>query len=102
MAKVPGLLRPLPAAGALSKSATATATSSNADNSAFVCKRGCVLQQPARDAADVLRLSPSWLAKARMRGDGPPFVKLGRSIRYSETALAQFMKAHVRLSTSER
>ena len=56
----------------------------------------------ARDAANVLRLSPSWLAKARMRGDGPPFVKLGRSIRYSETALAQCMKAHVRLSTSER
>jgi predicted DNA-binding transcriptional regulator AlpA len=55
-----------------------------------------------RDAADVLRLSPSWLAKARMRGDGPAFVKLGRSIRYSETALAQFMKAHVRLSTSDR
>ena len=55
-----------------------------------------------KDAADVLRLSTSWLAKARIRGDGPPFVKFGRSIRYSETALAQFMKAHVRLSTSDR
>ena len=27
----------------------------------------------ARDAANLLRLSASWLAKARMRGDGPPF-----------------------------
>jgi hypothetical protein len=30
----------------------------------------------ARDAANLLRLSPSWLAKARMRGDGPPYAKL--------------------------
>ena len=32
-----------------------------------------------RDAAAFLRLSQSWLAKARMRGDGPPYVKIGRS-----------------------
>jgi predicted DNA-binding transcriptional regulator AlpA len=56
----------------------------------------------AKDAADVLRLSASWLAKARMRGDGPPFVKLGRSIRYSEVALAQWVKSRIRLLTSER
>jgi hypothetical protein len=28
------------------------------------------------EAADLLRLSTSWLAKARMRGDGPPFRKI--------------------------
>jgi predicted DNA-binding transcriptional regulator AlpA len=56
----------------------------------------------AKDAADLLRLSPSWLAKARMRGDGPPYVKLGRSVRYGEDALHQWMKSHLRLSTSER
>jgi predicted DNA-binding transcriptional regulator AlpA len=56
----------------------------------------------ASDAANVLRLSHSWLAKARMRGDGPPYVKLGRSIRYGEVALVQWMKSRVRLSTSER
>ena len=55
-----------------------------------------------RDAATVLRLSPSWLAKARMLGDGPPYVKLGRSIRYRHGALEQWMKSRVRLSTSER
>jgi hypothetical protein len=55
-----------------------------------------------RDAATVLRLSLSWLAKARMRGDGPPFIKLGRSIRYSETALRLWMRAHQRLSTSQQ
>lgn len=55
-----------------------------------------------KEAANLLRLSPSWLAKARMRGDGPPYAKLGRSIRYSEGALLQWMKSHLRLSTSER
>lgn len=56
----------------------------------------------AKDAASLLRLSPSWLAKARMRGNGPPYVKLGRAIRYSEAALLHWMKSRVRLSTSER
>ena len=55
----------------------------------------------AREAADFLRLSLSWLAKARMRGDGPPYVKLGRSIRYREGALVQWLKSRARLSTSE-
>jgi len=55
-----------------------------------------------RDAADVLRLSPSWLAKARMRGDGPPFLKVGRSVRYGEGALLQWTKSRLRYSTSER
>ncbi len=56
----------------------------------------------ARDAANLLRLSPSWLAKARMRGDGPPYVKLGRSIRYTETGILQWMRPRQRFSTSER
>ena len=56
----------------------------------------------ARDAANLLRLSPSWLAKARMRGDGPRYVKLGRSIRYTETGILQWMRSCQRFSTSER
>ena len=56
----------------------------------------------AREAADFLRLSLSWLAKARMRGDGPPYVKLGRSVRYREGALVQWLKSRARLSTSEQ
>lgn len=60
-----------------------------------------VLMTP-KEAARRLKLSTSWLAKARMRGDGPPFIKLGRSIRYSETGLMQWMKSRQRLSTSEQ
>ena len=54
-----------------------------------------------RDAASVLRLSESWLAKARMRGDGPPFVKIGRSVRYGEGAMREWLQGQTRRSTSE-
>jgi predicted DNA-binding transcriptional regulator AlpA len=53
------------------------------------------------ETANRLKVSLSWLAKARMRGDGPPFIKIGRAIRYSEAALQQWMKSQQRLSTSE-
>jgi predicted DNA-binding transcriptional regulator AlpA len=54
-----------------------------------------------RETADRLRVSLSWLAKTRMHGDGPPFVKFGRSIRYAEGTLVQWMRAHLRRSTNE-
>jgi predicted DNA-binding transcriptional regulator AlpA len=54
-----------------------------------------------KEAANFLRVSLSWLAKARMRGDGPPYVKIGRAIRYPEGALHQWMKSRMHLSTSE-
>ena len=34
------------------------------------------------EAAKILKVSESWLAKARMRSEGPPFVRIGRCIRY--------------------
>jgi predicted DNA-binding transcriptional regulator AlpA len=56
-----------------------------------------------KEAADLLRVSMSWLAKARMRGDGPSYIKLnGRSIRYTVAALLQWMKSRQRSSTSEQ
>lgn len=54
-----------------------------------------------KETANRLKVSLSWLAKARMRGDGPPYVPVGRRIRYSEGALQQWMKSRQRLSTSE-
>jgi predicted DNA-binding transcriptional regulator AlpA len=56
----------------------------------------------AKEAAKFLKVSLSWLAKARMRGDGPAYLKVGRSIRYLETSLMQWMKSRQRLSTSEQ
>jgi predicted DNA-binding transcriptional regulator AlpA len=60
-----------------------------------------VLHTP-KEAARLLKFSLSWLAKARMRGDGPPYILIGRSVRYAEAALIQWMKSRQRLSTSEQ
>ena len=54
-----------------------------------------------KDVAKMLKVSLSWMAKARGRGDGPPSIKVGRSIRYAETAVLQWMKSRQRTSTSE-
>ena len=54
------------------------------------------------DAAKLLRVSPSWLAKARLAGDGPRFVKIGRSVRYPEGYLREYIRMRTRSSTSER
>jgi len=53
------------------------------------------------DAARMLRVSLSWLAKARLSGDGPRFVKIGRSVRYLESAIREYIKIRTRSSTSE-
>ena len=55
-----------------------------------------------KEATQVLRLGLSWLAKARVRGDGPPYVKLRRAVRYREGDLVQWLKSRRRQSTSER
>jgi len=54
------------------------------------------------EAAVRLKVSLSWLAKARMRGDGPPYICVGRAIRYAEAALIQWVKSRQRLSTSQQ
>lgn len=52
-----------------------------------------------KEAARLLKVSLSWLAKARKPGkpvDSPPFIKMGRPIRYSEAALLQWLKSRQR------
>jgi hypothetical protein len=56
----------------------------------------------AKDAGVRLKVSTSWLAKARMRGDGPPYICVGRSIRYAEADLVRWTKSRQRLSTSQQ
>ena len=53
-----------------------------------------------KQAARHLNLSVSWLAKRRLAGDGPPYVKLGGAVRYVEISLQQWMKGQQRTSTS--
>lgn len=47
-------------------------------------------------------LSVATLEKKRVYGDGPPFLKMGRSVRYRLTDLDAWMERQVVSSTSER
>ena len=50
----------------------------------------------ANETAAFLRVSESWLAKARMSDDGPPFIQIGRSVRYRKIALRRWLKSQER------
>jgi excisionase family DNA binding protein len=54
-----------------------------------------------REAANYLGLSTSWLAKLRLTGDGPPFLKLGRQVRYRRADLDAWLNQRLRRSTSD-
>jgi predicted DNA-binding transcriptional regulator AlpA len=51
-----------------------------------------------KETARYLNVSTSWLAKRRQDGDGPPFVKFGRAVRYLRSSLQQWVKVHQRMS----
>lgn len=53
------------------------------------------------EAAKELKVSLSFLAKARMNGTGPAFIRCGRAVRYSVTALEVYKAAQTRTSTSQ-
>jgi hypothetical protein len=38
---------------------------------------------------------------ADLRGDGPPYIQVGRSIRYTEAALLHWIKSDARTSTNQ-
>ena len=52
-------------------------------------------------AAVLMDMSVSWLAKRRQHGDGPPYVKQGRSVKYQGLDLIEYRKSKKRRSTSE-
>jgi excisionase family DNA binding protein len=43
------------------------------------------------EAAEYLSVSRNFLAERRCHGNGPPFVRLGRAIRYSKAALDRWV-----------
>ena len=49
-----------------------------------------------KETAAFLRVSKSWLAKARMRHDGPPFIQIGRGVRYSKPTVLRWLKSQAR------
>jgi hypothetical protein len=42
-----------------------------------------------KEAAKIIKMSLSWLAKSRQRGDGPEYVRFGTSIRYLKSKLLE-------------
>jgi hypothetical protein len=57
--------------------------------------------QAPRQFARTTSIPTSTLAKMRMRGGGPPFVKIGRSVRYPVRAGLEWMALHGRANTSD-
>jgi excisionase family DNA binding protein len=53
------------------------------------------------EAAKVLGLAPSTLAKLRLNGNGPTYCKLGRRVVYRRTDLEQWLQSRVARDTSD-
>lgn len=54
-----------------------------------------------KQAAHRLGWSEGTLRKKRMTGEGPAFLKLGRSVRYAEKDLIAYVEANRRRSTCD-
>jgi len=52
-----------------------------------------------QQAAKYLQVSTQWLEIGRVKGYGPPFIKLSRLVRYKKSDLDQWMGSHRKLNT---
>ena len=55
-----------------------------------------------KETAIEIKSSESFLAKARMTGEGPPFIKIGRMVRYPKSLLLAWLEARIMTSTSQQ
>jgi predicted DNA-binding transcriptional regulator AlpA len=55
----------------------------------------------AAQAASILGLAPSTLAKLRLTGNGPTYCKLGRRVVYRRTDLEAWLESRVARDTSD-
>ena len=55
-----------------------------------------------KHAAKYLGISHRTLESMRLKGGGPVYMKVGRLVRYSRTALDEWLLANARRSTSDR
>jgi len=54
-----------------------------------------------RELAAYLGKSTAWCERARWAGEGPPFIKLGRHVRYRVDDVLAWIEENARTSTSE-
>jgi hypothetical protein len=53
------------------------------------------------ELAERLRRPPNWLAKMRMRGDGPEYVKIGGKVLYPRSKSDAWMALNIRNCTAQ-
>ncbi len=53
------------------------------------------------ETANRIGIKPGWLTKRRVFGGGPPYLKVGRAVRYDPAAIDEWLAEHVRTSTSD-
>jgi predicted DNA-binding transcriptional regulator AlpA len=51
-------------------------------------------------ASTITGMSPAWFQRARWSGGGPPYVKVGRAVRYRLDELINWFEDRKRASTS--
>jgi predicted DNA-binding transcriptional regulator AlpA len=49
-----------------------------------------------RETADYTRLSETQIERLRQRGDGPPYIKIGRAVRYRDGDIAIWLERHLK------
>ncbi len=55
-----------------------------------------------KEAAEILKKSTAWMERSRWDGSGPPYIKIGRAVRYPSSALQAWINGHpLQTSTSE-
>jgi hypothetical protein len=52
------------------------------------------------DAARLLSRAPGTLRNWRSKNEGPPFIKVGASVRYSLSSLRDYIEIHTRCALS--
>jgi predicted DNA-binding transcriptional regulator AlpA len=60
--------------------------------------------EPLLDETEISKLlgrSVATLQKDRLRGNGPPFIKVGRLVRYRPSGVRAWLDERIRQSTSE-
>lgn len=55
-----------------------------------------------KEVSHICGMSVSWLQKRRVHGDGPPFIKMGRSVRYRCVDIEAYLERQRRKSTSDK
>jgi predicted DNA-binding transcriptional regulator AlpA len=63
-------------------------------------RKGCGGALDERQVAELINISVSLLRKWRRLQDGPPWVKLGRVVRYLETDLRAWLEARTVTTSS--